>query len=265
MSKKPQGVILYKGPSLLNGKQIVAVATNLTRASKNPKTGKLIQTYILGDHGFNPMEARRNGTDDAVCGDCPHRNGSCYVNIVQGPLAVYRAVKDGKLYKRWNKRKHLKLFRERVIRIGSYGDPVAVPIKIWRTLSEVVKHWTGYTHQWRTCDPEWSTLLMASCDTSRQREQAQSMGWRTFRIRIGDEPLLPGEFSCPASQEEGKRLTCLQCKACSGERASQRASTPAIIFHGSRVANKWSTRQFEKSRVLMDAAENSGRIELKLV
>src|SRR5262245_33628424 len=54
---KPQGVVLYRGPSLLDGAPIVAVATNLARRSKNPKTGNAVQTYILADNGENPIEA----------------------------------------------------------------------------------------------------------------------------------------------------------------------------------------------------------------
>src|SRR5262245_54038294 len=52
---RPNGVVLYRGPSLLNGKPIVCVAVGLTRRSKNQKTGGAIQTYILGDDGLDPI------------------------------------------------------------------------------------------------------------------------------------------------------------------------------------------------------------------
>src|SRR4051812_44690746 len=89
--RKPQGVVLYRGPSELDGTPVVAVATAIARRSKNPKTGGMIQTYILADNGEDPIQAARSGGDAAVCGDCPHRPvngklGSCYVNLIQGPL-----------------------------------------------------------------------------------------------------------------------------------------------------------------------------------
>ncbi len=45
---KPKGHIIYEGPSLINSKSIVVVAT---QQSNNLKTGNMIQTYILRGHG----------------------------------------------------------------------------------------------------------------------------------------------------------------------------------------------------------------------
>src|SRR4029077_15915935 len=81
--RRPQGVILYRGPSLLDGSPIVCVATGLCRRSKNPKTGKAVQTWVLADDGENPVQAWQSGGDASVCGDCPHRGATCYVNVVQ--------------------------------------------------------------------------------------------------------------------------------------------------------------------------------------
>src|SRR4051812_3947762 len=56
--RKPQGVILYRGPSLLDGSPIVCVAVGLTHKSKNPKTGqRTVQTFILADNGEDPIAA----------------------------------------------------------------------------------------------------------------------------------------------------------------------------------------------------------------
>ena len=33
------------------------------------------------------------------------------------------------------------------VRIGSYGDPAAVPTRVWAELVRYAKNWTGYTHQ----------------------------------------------------------------------------------------------------------------------
>src|SRR5262245_27962174 len=90
--KRPQGVVLYRGASLLNGSAVVVVAVGLARKSKNVKTGNMVQTYILADNEEDPVQAVKSGADPAICGDCPHRGRSCYVNVAQAPLSIYRAV-----------------------------------------------------------------------------------------------------------------------------------------------------------------------------
>jgi len=57
-NKKPSGFILYRGPSLLDGKPIVVVA--ITKESKNSKTGSMLQTYIIRSD-MHPVAAVRKG------------------------------------------------------------------------------------------------------------------------------------------------------------------------------------------------------------
>ena len=40
-------MIIYEGPSLLDGQQIVVIATGIKSKSSNGKTGGMIQTWIL--------------------------------------------------------------------------------------------------------------------------------------------------------------------------------------------------------------------------
>jgi hypothetical protein len=92
---------------------------------------------------------------------------------------------------------------------------------------------TGYSHQWR--NPVFKLLMqwcMASCDSEQDYIDAHAMGFRTFRVRADDQPLLAGEFVCPASSEGGKRMLCDRCLACDGGIDISKAS-PAIIVHGS--------------------------------
>ena len=42
----PNGRVIYRGPSLLDGKRIVVVATGFVKKSNNDKTGEMIQTWI---------------------------------------------------------------------------------------------------------------------------------------------------------------------------------------------------------------------------
>jgi hypothetical protein len=59
--------IIYNGPSLLDGKPIVVIATY---SKRNTKTGEVVQTYILVD-GMNPLDASKTGADFSICGIAP--------------------------------------------------------------------------------------------------------------------------------------------------------------------------------------------------
>lgn len=229
----PNGYTLYRGPSLISGAPIVVIA--ITGKSTNAKTGNMIQTYILADSGENPVQAAQSGADRAICGDCIHRRGSggdCYVNLGQGPLAVYRAHLRGN-YPLDLAAASL-VAKGRMVRLGTYGDPAAVPAQVWESLLTHAAGHTGYTHQWKNLDiaREVMRLCMASADTPADRIQAKAMGYRTFRIRANDQAAMPGEFTCPASAEAGKRLLCSDCGACNGGIDTRKAD-PVIIVHGS--------------------------------
>lgn len=269
---RPNGYILWRGKSELNGQRIVCIATGVRTKSKNPKTGVFVQTYILPDME-NPVAALYSGNDASVCGDCPHRPvtlpngqrklGSCYVTVMQGPLAVWKAYTAG-AYPRFNAREHLRYFRGRLLRLGTYGDPAAVPLKVWERLTRVASHWTGYTHQWRSINPAYAKYCMASCETVQDRRLAQAIGYRTFRVRLSEETLDRGEFVCPASAEGDKRLTCAQCKACSGAKESASAASPCIILHESPVTHGYKERIYRNMLASLPAERND-RIALKLV
>ncbi len=228
----PQGVVLFRGPSLLDGSPVVCVATGLIHPSDNRATGPMIQCWILRED-VDPVTAERTGQDASVCGDCALRGNGCYVILHQAPLQVWRAYHAG-YYPSFQK-KHAHLFRGREVRVGAYGDPAAVPTRVWERVLRLAGAHTGYTHQWRTCDQALRQWLMASVETPEQLQEARVLGWRTYRVRLSEEPLLEDEFVCPKSDEyeaeHGHRLMCVQCNACrGGEWAGQ--ATPATIVHG---------------------------------
>ena len=64
-----KGIVFYRGPSQIDGKPIVAVAT---LKSNNRKTGDMIQTWILRSM-MSPIRALATGGDRSICGDCFHR------------------------------------------------------------------------------------------------------------------------------------------------------------------------------------------------
>ena len=122
-----------------------------TMESENVKTGNMIQVWILNRQS-SPVESVRNGSDSNVCFECPHRgNGfqkrTCYVNVAQGPNAVWRAYQNGK-YPHLRIEDYSDVFSGRRIRFGSYGDPVLIPIEKIRAMAQASDGWTGYTHQW---------------------------------------------------------------------------------------------------------------------
>lgn len=233
MSRIP-GFVLWRGPSLLDGAPIAVVITGFSQPSENEKTGQMLQSWILRSD-LDPRDAHAAGLDRSVCGDCPWRDGACYVNLTTGgPRAVYAALRRG-TYPDFVPRQHLRLLSGRLLRVGSYGDPAATPFLRWLTLFGVVDGWTGYTHQHaeRGCDPRWKHFLMASVETAAGRLDAKERGWRTFRLRPPGTPLLPGEIDCPASALSGHRRTCATCLACRGVLPSDRAADVSIEFHGS--------------------------------
>jgi hypothetical protein len=118
-------MILYEGPSLLNGEPIVAIATGLASPSTNRKTGPMIQTWILVQDEA-PHLAVKSGNDSAVCGDCPARGKWCYVTTFQGPRSIWETWKRGGYPP-----SDLDELKGKAVRFGAYGDPAAVPFEVW--------------------------------------------------------------------------------------------------------------------------------------
>jgi hypothetical protein len=230
---KPNGYIIYRGPSRIDGKRIVVIATGF-RKSKNRKTGNMIQTWIVLED-IHPLEVLREGLDGSICGDCRHSSkgndgsGACYVNVAWAPSGIWKAFKRGS-YPRLLL-KDFSLFNGLKVRFGAYGDPAAAPLALWRRIAQECAGHTGYTHQWKRF-PGYRDLLMASVDTPEEAAAASARGYRTFRIRVEGAPALPKEFVCPASEEAGHKLLCEDCMACDGHRRGERRASPVIQVHG---------------------------------
>lgn len=223
---KYTGIELYRGPSLLDGEEIVVI---LTLSSSNAKTGDMCQTWILRTD-MAPQQAVHLSLDASICGDCRHRHslgGGCYVLPFQGPGQVYRSWAAGN-YPVATPR-HIRRLKGRAIRFGAYGDPAAAPISVWQRLAKVASMTTGYTHQ-----PGQSLDLLDHCMVSVDDEAEalffQSRGARTFRVKRPEDPLLEGEVYCPA--DAAKDVQCIDCGLCSGAYRSGRSV--AINVHGQR-------------------------------
>jgi hypothetical protein len=212
------GYIIYEGPSELDGKPIVVI---FVEESKNKKTGNIAQTYILRSD-IPPIEAAKTGEDRSICGDCMHRpvnNNSCYVTLHHGPRAVYAAYRRGS----YNQKRPSDAGAGYIVRLGAYGDPAAVPPRIWSQLLISSAGYTGYSHQAHQ-DDRLQGLCQASADTEEQAKELQAKGWKTFRVKTEDQPLLPKEIMC-LNTTLGK--SCRDCMICDGKTVNV-----AINVHG---------------------------------
>jgi hypothetical protein len=234
------GFTIYRGPSMLDGAPIVAIATGLDKASSNSKTGAMVQIWIMRED-ISPRDAVNSGADASVCGDCVHRgtvvdgqnrNRSCYVTIIHAPRNVWSSYHRG-IYPAAVDL--ASTFEGRAVRLGAYGDPAAVPLWVWEQVTSRASYFTGYTHQWRRF-PELATWCMASCDSETDYAHAKLLGFRAFRVRRQLDAKLPGEVTCPASAEAGKRTNCNACRACGGLSAKAKADI-VIVAHGTPAAN----------------------------
>jgi hypothetical protein len=223
---KTNGYILFEGPSALDGQPIVVIATGFARKSANGKTGDMIQTWILRSD-IKPNDAVKTGDDVSICGDCPQRSangGKCYVKTFQAPRSVYEAFHRG-IYPAASLAEITALCESRMVRIGSYGDPYAAPLSIWRAMTSNALGWTGYTHQWRKAGVDWAKPVMASADSLADMIEAHKRGFRTFRVTSKPFENVKGiESVCPDSKEKNASTTCAACRACMGTSGKARAS-----------------------------------------
>lgn len=246
-------MVLYRGPSVLDGAPIVVIATV---NGANAKTGPMVQTWILRADR-HPVEASKRGEDSSVCGNCPRRHalgGDCYVTLAQAPGAVYKAwLRAGGPGANWyNHHKTLqRASTQHGWRFGSYGDPAVVPVRVWSELMSVFQprvH-TGYTHQWRTLErttqhPEtdgqliWcKRYLMASCDNATDHAIARALGWRTFTALEPTAPVPEGSIECLAERDR-KPLTCETCGICNGTQGKASRASVYLREHGPRSGAK---------------------------
>ncbi len=245
---------IYRGPSLFDGSPIVVWAQS---NSGNIKTGDMVQTFIQADglHADNagkdcdPLTMSRDGSDASYCGSCIHRgtpnnnakgqatDRTCYVTLAHAPLGKHKAYIKGKYPEAFGHDAIAAIGKGRMVRLGTFGDPAAVPNYIWESLlSESVGH-TAYTHGSVNPMPE---SIMTSADSPVQAREAWERGERTFRVISSLDSVIKGkEILCPASEEAGRKVTCISCKLCAG--AKVKGKSIAIVAHGT------SKRKFKES------------------
>lgn len=236
-------LIVYEGPSTIDGAPIVVILTGLDQSSANEKTGDLVQSFIIRSD-IEPHQALKTGDDASVCGMCPHRplivrmlakigitSSPCYVNVGKSVLAVYGAYRRGSYARASSIAQVAAVLKGRKLRLGTYGDPAAAPVELWALLVSLCAGHVGYTHQWQSVGFDaaaWSPLVMASADSAAEAAQATTMGMRYFRVSIGVDKA-PLEVTCPASVEGGRKAQCSDCLLCAG--TSKNARSIVIADH----------------------------------
>lgn len=230
---KIQSGVIFQGQSRIDGSNIVVIAIG---KSNNSKTGNMVQTYIIRSD-MDPITANRTGADYAICGNCKHRgianpskvsgladNRSCYVNLGQGVMQVYKAFKAGK-YPVLTSVQAQEIGDSRMVRLGTYGDPAAVDFSAFNALLSNAAGHTGYSHQLGLIDID--KRLMVSADTLQDASKAQSKGYRTFRVLpIGETFKADNEIVCPATTHN---VQCRDCGLCDG---SKKGKNVIITAHG---------------------------------
>lgn len=240
---------IYVGPSKLNGELIRGVITETTINTKltDRLKAEVLQLWIL-PHDTHPIVAIADGTDESVCGQCPlrsFRNGEkvprlCYVN--PNPIgSVWRHSHDNPII---SPTEAVRGSRARLLRLGAYGDPAALPFALVEELCRAaeaagIRKRTGYTHQARVVDQRWRRLLMASCEGTQDALELQLLGWRTFTTVSPGTDLPPDTITCPAANEAGGKTTCEKCGLCDGVKAGgDIRKNIAINIHGSALTSK---------------------------
>jgi hypothetical protein len=235
--------VIWRGPSPMDGAPICAVAIISQSSRENTKTGAVAQTYILRED-IDPRDASKSRADYSICGDCPMagiatadpkrkiaKDRICYVQLGQGPLNVFKAMRRGVYPVVRGHAAIAAIGRGRVVRLGTYGDPAMVPVDIWASLISEARGHMAYSHQANVPAANFrADLYMRSIDSVEEAYEAWASGQRTFRVINSVANIVKGkEILCPASKEAGRRVQCADCQLCGGTRVQ--AKSIAIPAH----------------------------------
>ena len=177
---------VYEGPSTVNGAPIMLGVSCEKKGSKNTKTGPMIQVGVMVKD-THPVEAVRNGADEAICGGCPLRPSIHNVLKMTGDqVSEYPCyVKKYRKVKQWEALKActvdpdaaLEAVSGRSVRFGEYGNMSSVPREVLEPLLQATAHHTLYEHEWRQEKNQLLKLYaMASVHSEQERQEARDRG-----------------------------------------------------------------------------------------
>jgi hypothetical protein len=197
--------------------------------SSNRKTGDMIQTYLL-DRETLTTEPKVFG---AKCFDCPMVD-KCYVS--RDKMSVRKALarllgEERTSYAHATLAQVLPLLNGRKVRLGTYGDPSALPLSDLKAIVNSAQGHTGYTHFWREIDTDYSAYLMASVEDSSAELLAQGLGYRTFRVITKETQERNVSSVAVECLNSSAGLTCADCLLCSGTEGKGRKVSIWIDEH----------------------------------
>jgi len=223
----------WQGPSTIDGQDIMAVVSCECSASKNDKTGDMVQVAFMRTD-IKPSTAVREGKDGSVCGDCKFRawirkqtksdEPPCYVAThwmastwKAGKAAIESMVAA------------CSVLNGKPVRFGSYGNMSSIPRDAAERLLKAARKWTLYEHRWKLDSVQWLRhWAMASVHNEAEAREAQAMGWRTFRaMPEGGQPM-DSEVVCPF---ETHKVQCADCLLCNGKRDGGKRKSVCVTAH----------------------------------
>lgn len=210
--------------------------------TSNKKTGNVPTAFI----GKSKKEAL------ASCKGCAQlKNRNCYAwfgTVSWALRAVLKVFKrDPQRYSFMNavaKRAPT----ARMVRVAAIGDPARAKYRDLESSFELSKQlglaFVGYTHFHKEPSSDrLKTMLMASCDSVAEADEAVKRGWRAtaivshnFEGKRFTTPEGHTAVICPA-QTKPKEITCNDCMLCDASRAT-RFQIIAFKDHGPKVRNQ---------------------------
>lgn len=210
--------------------------------SNNRKTGNVPTAFI----GKSETEARKS------CRGCAQlKNKNCYAWFgtvgwgYQNVLKVFK--RDPQRYSFMNALAN-RASTARMVRVSAIGDPARAKFRDLESaylLSKQLKlAFVGYTHFHKEANAtKLKKLLMASCDSMEDADDAVARGWRATTIvpydfdkKRFETPAGNVAVVCPAQTKPGE-ITCNDCLLCDASRQT-RFQVIAFKDHGPKVRNK---------------------------
>ena len=242
---RPDGTqIIWTGISQIDGvTPIMAIASKASDdESGNRKTGDMIQISIaeINRHPVNAFQV-----DSAVCpASCVHRgdlDGDCYVDWGKSPRSAWAAANRrlARGVAPMTSEERVNAFQGAIVRLGSSGDPCAVPVVVWEQVLTGTAGHSGYTADWEKLSlsgvaDRWKNIVMASCGSVNATKVATAYGWRVFAASASAaDDMAFADIGVKACPSDTVNLTCDRCRQCDG---GEVGPSRFVKLHGNKAS-----------------------------
>lgn len=169
-------------------------------------------------------------------GGCYTHEGMIFLGLCAKLTSLNKLLLAGKIANYSNDiindiRKKANRYNIELLRLGTYGEAVTMPLDFIAKLVPLAKKHTAYTHLWHLDKyQDYKAYFMSSTDNSLLSSIAKDKGWRVFEvgqnsdsIQCPSDPIIPKE----------NRISCAKCGLCSGNKLG--AKSIYINKHGKKV------------------------------